>query len=105
MKKFRQGDVYILQVEDQEEHKFHEADNFILAYGEVTGHKHKLSPKQGGTIAIDKVDDMKIFVNVEGAGAEVTHEEHETIDLEPGKYEVRIQREYDPVRDSRAVLD
>lgn len=34
----------------------------------------------------------------------ITHEEHDTIILTPGKYETFVQREYDPIQERR-VLD
>jgi hypothetical protein len=107
MKKFRQGDVFIFQVEEgsQDTKKFNDVPNFILAEGEVTGHKHNLMPLEGGSVAVKKVNDMQIFVEIKGKGAKVVHDEHETITLEPGLYQVKIQQEYDPATYRRYVAD
>lgn len=105
MKKFRQGDVYIFQVDSTEDKKFMKVPNFILAEGEVTGHKHNLMPLEGGEVSVKKVSDMEIFVDIKGTGAQVVHDEHETITLEPGTYRVQIQQEYDPATYRRYVAD
>lgn len=68
----------------------------ILAYGEVTGHAHAVDGEVQ-LLAADLEEMEQRFLRVEGEhGAEVVHEEHGTITLPPGDYEVRRQREYAP---------
>lgn len=92
---FRQGDVALIPVEKlpEGEGKKVDRDNgrLILAYGEVTGHAHAI------------VDDRASLVEKFGTTylvapekVEVRHDEHATIDLPAGVYEVRHQREYHP---------
>lgn len=71
-----------------------------LAYGEVTGHAHRLSAHGGATVAVyeneaGEVAGFEVFGG-DGAYAELSHEEHHTITMKPGTYEVRIQRTCDP---------
>jgi hypothetical protein len=66
----------------------------ILAYGEVTGHAHAVVGDVG-FFAADLEDLEQRFLRIE-ADARVVHEEHGTITLSPGNYEVRRQREYAP---------
>jgi hypothetical protein len=67
----------------------------ILAYGEVTGHAHAVVGEV--ELLASDLEEMELrFLRVEGEMAEVVHEEHGTITLPPGDYEVRRQREYAP---------
>jgi hypothetical protein len=88
MKLFRHGDVLLKQVEKIPKGLSRKKDN-ILVDGEVTGHAHRL---MGADIMIDA---EKMFFEVVDS-AKVTHEEHKTIELPKGKYEVIRQREYNP---------
>jgi hypothetical protein len=67
----------------------------ILAYGEVTGHAHAV---EGDVqlLAADLEEMEQRFLRVEGEHAQVVHEEHRTVALPPGDYEVTRQREYAP---------
>lgn len=103
-KKYAQGDVLIIPVNSIPENvKPFERENgdVILAHGEVTGHAHRIKDKTVGAW-VDKDD--KVWLDVKDLIAEVTHEEHGTIGLNPGKYMVVTQREYVARRPTR-VLD
>lgn len=77
----------------------------ILAYGEVTGHCHRLAAgtvkpfAKGGAWSPTA---ERFIQTLEGA--ELTHEEHSKIALAPGYYRVIQQREYSP-SEIRAVAD
>ncbi len=61
-----------------------------LAYGEVTGHAHRVD--------IGDLFEMKngdLYLNVEKL-ATLTHEEHKAVKLKPGIYRVNIKRQYSP---------
>jgi len=96
-KQARQGDVFFevvtsLPKKDQLKRK----NDPILAYGEVTGHSHKImSPPMSEVESyVDKSGD--IFVKSDQP-ITVGHDEHDTITLDPGQlYCITIQREYDP---------
>lgn len=92
--KYRQGDVLIERVASipKDAVKQKPKGRIILALGEATGHHH--------SVGIDDADwwkqgDGTQFLQVEEEAA-VTHQEHATITLPPGKYRVIRQREYSP---------
>ena len=84
-------------------------DNGTVAYGEATGHSHRLADLATADV-LDCGDGL--FVHVSEAGISISgepgcsfiHEEHGTINLPPGKYAVRIQSEYSPEA-IRSVID
>jgi hypothetical protein len=97
MKQFlaRQGDVLIKSVEKIPEGLQSvplDAGRVILAYGEVTGHAHTVVGDVE-FLAADLEEMEQRFLRVEQE-AEVVHEEHGTVTLPPGEYEVIRQREY-----------
>jgi hypothetical protein len=100
---YRHGDVGIFPVEAIPEgaKRDRRRGDLILALGEVTGHAHRIkSPK----VAMWSVAGQRYITVSEPA--ELTHEEHGTITLAPGDYEVVQQREYDYMAEMpRAVAD
>jgi len=102
----RQGDVYIEQVnESSSTEELSKVDEQILAYGEVTGHKHVLKPDTAETLIKSAFKDGIRYVEVSGGTATIVHEEHAPITLPPGLFEIKIQQEYDPIVFRRSVQD
>ena len=102
MKKlYRQGDVLIRLIDSLPAQKASKRENGILAYGEVTGHAHKIED-----LAKAEVLEIEngIFLQVGAEGVRIVHDEHGPITLDPGNYEVTIQREYTPA-EIRNVAD
>lgn len=107
MKLYRQGDVLLQQIDaiPNDAAPCAIKGDVILAYGEVTGHAHRLAPEQvkpyakGGAWSAD----AERFIAVAEATA-LTHEEHSAIVLLPGNYRVVQQREYSP-EEIRRVAD
>ena len=126
-KKYQQGDVVMLKVDDDyfkdnvrgvmQKASFNTQshNNPVLAFGEVTGHKHQIHMK-------DMLDKAEVTLHMgynREAGIDVpeafevceetvvlTHEEHKPIELPPGKYIVKIVREFDHIAGrSRYVAD
>jgi hypothetical protein len=100
MKVFRQGDVLIRQVRRRAPAgtDLREAGRVILAHGEVTGHAHELvaaTPTSTPPAQFFEEPDGRRFLFVAEPCA-LTHQEHGTIALAPGCYEVVRQREYAP---------
>jgi len=119
--KYQQGDVVMYKVDDKtyEQHtsrsKHNDGNAFyaggtntsaILAFGEATGHKHQISLKEltdnagvdlqmswNGTAGVD----VPAAFEVTGEVVTLRHEEHNPIDIPPGKYVVRIVREFDHI--------
>ncbi len=100
MQLYRHGDVLIGSVEtvpaDVTPRK-----NLVLAYGEVTGHSHRIADPSTAE-AFERHGD--IYLRVIAPVAHVIHEEHNTIELPQGIYRVWQQREYTPER-IRPVYD
>ena len=127
-KKYQQGDVVMFQVDDESFEKNMDGgreqivhyntqshNNPILAFGEATGHLHQIRMK-------DMLDMAEVTLHMprfRTAGTDtpqgfevreetvtLTHEEHDPIDVPPGKYLVRIVREFDHIAGrSRYVAD
>lgn len=99
----RQGDVFIMAVNAiKGEKQPKDKNKTVLAYGEVTGHSHAIADK-----AELYADDTRRFLEVCLAkGAALSHEEHATITLPKGIYEVRIQKQWDYMKQlSQQVRD
>jgi len=75
----------------------------VLAYGEVTGHAHRVT---GENVALVEYDGRK-YVVVDGVPALLDHEEHGKATREVGQEEVVIQREqaWDLSEEIRPVVD
>lgn len=109
--KFRQGDVLISKVERSEGKK---KKDLVLAYGEVTGHRHQVMCEKGEAELYEK--DGTIFLKVEadqvtlyhGSTEQIARQQagetldyakedcHAAVTLPRGDYEIKIQREYQP---------
>lgn len=100
----RQGDVLLIKMPNKfdmpKEALLVGTENVILAYGEVTGHKHQI--KDTTTSLYEWQGDQ--LVQVREATA-LTHEEHAPINLAPGIYKRIIQKEYVSEFASRYVVD
>jgi len=120
-KHYRQGDVLLIKIDELPPLTFKEKKDKLILEGEVTGHAHKLE----GNVKILEVAerianttfDNSRMINwdrdtltahfasepnsqvigyaVVDAPAELTHEEHKTITIPAGIYQIRRQREYD----------
>lgn len=116
----RQGDVLLVKVDKVPAGlKSDNRQKCILAYGEVSGHHHRFEggkvtafykegdagePISGGSSLRGSATDVA-FVSIPKEGASLIHEEHDAIQVAPGIYEVRRQREFDMVAGARRVAD
>jgi hypothetical protein len=97
---FRQGDVLIRKIAaipDGTEVVPNDTDGaIVLAWGEVTGHRHRINPPTGHAVELVRTADtgQRFLRIMASSGVELRHEEHATITLPPGTYEVVQQREY-----------
>lgn len=104
---FRQGDVLITSAAIPATAQRVEVNGrIVLAEGEVTGHAHAivLDHVPTGAMATMLRDAEREFLRVEGGDVAVEHEEHGTVTLPPGDYEITHQREYTP-EEVRRVAD
>ena len=101
----QQGDVLVKKVQTipTEAKKVNPSKRgYVLAEGESTGHAH----------VIDQVDNAELFQCNEQTylnvlkEIQVNHEEHKTITIDPGFYEISIVREYDHFKEeAKKVVD
>lgn len=99
--KVRQGDVMFLPIKKLPAGEMKRRENGTVAYGEVTGHSHRLADLT--TADVFEVGEG-LFVRVSEAGISIAgvagatfiHEEHGPANLAPGDWKIRIQREYSP---------
>lgn len=102
---YRQGDVLLVPVKAVPHEAApiaREGGRLILAHGEATGHAHVVEG-EAEFLASDVEDLERRFLRVEKE-AELVHDEHATVTLPPGDYEVVRQREYSP-EEIRRVAD
>ena len=124
--KYLQGDVIMDKLDDEKDFEKYSSKTAttytgktdtkaIFAFGEVTGHTHRVEMSEmlknaGVTLYMDYNNiagkDIPKAFEVTGANVEVQHEEHDTILLPPGKYVVRIVREFNHItRRAQYVAD
>jgi hypothetical protein len=101
MKLYRQGDVLIKRIRAVPQTTAKKRENGVLAYGEVTGHSHKVECLEQAEV-LEVGSDLYLRVGEEGV--RIVHDEHSPITLPAGNYEVTIQREYSP-EEIRNVAD
>lgn len=94
----RQGDVFIRAVDKiPASAKLVKPDprGAVLAEGTATGHHHRIGAEFASVNMLRNEDGT--FLEIAGVDpVDLTHEEHSTIEIPPGLYEVVIQREYTP---------
>jgi hypothetical protein len=107
-KQARQGDIFFEEVKSLPEKEMKPKNDNIVAYGEVTGHSHKIMspPMSELDSLVDEQGD--IYVRSANQPIEILHDEHDPVVLEAGKWFcITRQREYDPlaVEKERKVQD
>lgn len=105
----RQGDIFFKVVADfQLADKHKKKNDNVLAYGEVTGHSHKIMSPAIADMQSYVDTNGDIYVLSEHEDIKIGHDEHDTITLPKGKWIcVSRQKEYDPlaVEKERLVAD
>ena len=101
MKIYRQGDVLIKRIKAVPQTTAKKRESGILAFGEVTGHCHKVESTEQAEV-LEVGDDL--YLRVSEDGVRIVHDEHSPITLPAGIYEVTVQREYTP-EEIRNVAD
>lgn len=103
----RQGDIFFKVVSSVPKKVKKKTDN-ILAYGEVTGHSHKIVEPSLDQLEMVTDEQGDIFVRSADQEIKVWHDEHNVITLPANQWIcVSRQREYDPLAENRQrrVLD
>lgn len=94
---YRQGDVLIVPIKELPKGlKKLEPENgkLVLMHGEATGHTHAIAPRKDIKLCVIAANDNKYLVIVGDDNAVLFHQEHDPIEIPPGNYEIRRQREY-----------
>jgi hypothetical protein len=95
---YRQGDVLIIPVRSIPENLEpvdREGGRVVLAHGEATDHPHAIADE--GAALFRDASLGAVFMTVSGdAPVALAHDEHGTIMIPPGHYQVVRQREYSP---------
>lgn len=98
MLKYRQGDIALVSIDKLPEGLVQVPrmrGRIVVAEGEVTGHAHVLEGGAALFLATDLEDLENRFLEV-AEECELVHDEHNTITVPPGIYEVKRQKEYTP---------
>lgn len=96
---WRHGDVLIAAIDAIPEKAEH-IPGSTLAYGEITGHSHRIAEPNAAELW--EVGGQ-LFLKVVVPKATLIHEEHGPIELPLGTYRVWMQREYSPTEIRRIV--
>lgn len=80
--------------------------SFVLQEGETTGHKHVITVPNLEDMEVRQLPDGAILLTLKSEGT-LTHEDHKTIKVAPGKYYMGREREVDHFSESivRQVID
>lgn len=107
MKLYEQGDVLCMSVDKIPTGTREVVSDGILASGEVTGHHHRLAPTQTMPATMPTLFRVNGVLYIDASAPfRVTHEEHKTLDVPAGIYQVGIVQEYDyDTEESKKVVD
>jgi hypothetical protein len=104
---YRQGDICLVPAKKLPKNaKLHtSAKRITIAEGETTGHAHVMVGERMELYTVESptAEAAQQFLNLERTTTFV-HEEHATVTVPPGVYEVRRQKEYSPLA-TRTVFD
>ncbi len=102
MEHIRHGDILLTRIDSLPEGEELKHDGeYVLAYGEITGHAHRLTSEGMKVVKCDGIIYMSLVIP-----APLTHEEHKTIEIPAGIYRLNHEREYDPFLEAvRSVAD
>lgn len=105
MDTYRQGDVLLHRVDTLPEGatKVLAQTRIVLAYGEVTGHAHVIDAEQAEEYQTPSKHGVQRHLRVKHL-AQVNHEEHASVPLPAGIYEIVQQCEYTPT-EIKHVID
>ena len=100
MRIIRQGDVLLVPVPEMPANAAPvaaEDSRLILARGEATGHHHSIRFEDRVALFREDGSGAGLFLSVTGAApAVLEHQEHHALQIPPGNFEVRRQKEYHP---------
>ena len=77
---------------------------YTVALGEVTGHRHRVIPREFSEVEIAQ-DGVGFYLKINKGSADLVHEEHSTITFDKGLYFIGKQWEFDEEKEYKAVID
>lgn len=100
---YQQGDTLLIpEVELPKGYNSLVKDKNIIAYGEVTGHAHKL---EGGEFTIFENEKKERYLKVVEP-VNYRHDEHKAFKVDPGVYRIGVVRQWDyDSEESKKVVD
>jgi hypothetical protein len=104
---YRQGDVLLRAVAASPPNVSpipREDGRIVLAHGEATGHSHAIADPRA-ELVVERGTNRRLLLVRGDAPVDLVHEEHATLRIAPGTYEVRGQREFVPQRQWSPVQD
>ena len=99
LESYRQGDILLVKVDRVPEGETKTVRDYVIAYGEASGHSHTLK----GDSEVTKTEEGKVYLSISKPGI-VTHQTHGDHELSAGHWEARRQREETP-EEPRTVAD
>jgi hypothetical protein len=110
LKRVRHGDMVLFKMNSKTELKnSREMDKVVVGLGEVTGHSHDVVAEEGVTLKVysdnDKLTEMtsdeiatmeNLIFDVIGGNAVISHDEHDELVLDEGRWQRSFQVEYNP---------
>ena len=102
----RHGDVLLTRIDSiPESETIDHKGEYVLALGEITGHAHRLRVKEPEQLKVTKSKEGVVYLTLMEVGT-LTHEEHKTLEIPPGKWEMTFEREWSYIdNDFRKVID
>ena len=99
----RQGDLLLVPIAELPERAQSVVrGRLVLAEGEATGHAHVVESRRA---SLHQQYGTRYLRVVGNRPVSLVHEEHDTLTVAPGVYEIRRQREYAPRSGFRRVSD
>jgi len=97
---YRQGEILLEKIDNATAYVLEKLNTKIIREGELTGHKHEII----GDAELWKIRYTNNMILTADKDIKIIHPEHKTLDLPKGVYRIRIQREYDEIRE-RLIRD
>ncbi|MDE1767152.1 MAG: hypothetical protein KGI27_12910 [Thaumarchaeota archaeon] len=99
---YRHGDITLRLVQKVEGKEVENNGSFVIANGETTGHRHLITAE---IMTVRQAENGRYYLSLGEAGT-LTHEEHKTLTIPAGDYEVVREREYEWFqKTTRQVVD
>jgi hypothetical protein len=112
----RQGDVYLKRIDKLPTGNLKSVNRLEIAYGEVTGHVHRLMAELNEDVKMLEDDKGNLYLQVinpvvikhgmkAGDSVKTVPDAHKELPVAPGTYKYIPQREYDFDNEFKKVID